>query len=78
MLVRKLFPLLKISTTFMQLTGFTYATALDLNMGYYTIRTDAKASKMCTIIFHGVSTLTRDYLWELVEHQTSSKDVCLT
>ena len=22
----------------MQLTGFTYATALDLNMGYYTIR----------------------------------------
>ena len=26
-------------------------TALDLNMGYYTIRLDAKASEICTIIF---------------------------
>ena len=51
MLVRKPFPLPKISTTLMQLKGFTYATALDLNMGYYTIRIDAKASEMCTIIF---------------------------
>jgi len=51
MLVRKPFPLPKISTTIMQLKGFTYATALDLNMGYYTIRIDAKASEMCTIIF---------------------------
>jgi hypothetical protein len=25
-------------------------TALDLNMGYYTIRLDPAASKMCTII----------------------------
>jgi hypothetical protein len=31
--------------------GFTYATALDLNMGSYTIRLDSTASKMCTIIF---------------------------
>jgi hypothetical protein len=34
-----------------ELDGFTYATALDLNMGYYTIRLDPTASKMCTIIF---------------------------
>ncbi len=34
-----------------ELEGFTYATALDLNMGYYTIRLDPKASEMCTIIF---------------------------
>jgi hypothetical protein len=34
-----------------ELEGFTYATALDLNMGYYTIRLDPTASKMCTIIF---------------------------
>jgi hypothetical protein len=27
------------------------ATALDLNMGYYTIRLDPDASKICTIIF---------------------------
>ncbi len=33
------------------LEGFTYATALDLIMGYYTIRLDLMASKMCTIIF---------------------------
>jgi hypothetical protein len=30
--------------------GFTYATALDLNMGYYTIRLDPDAHKICTII----------------------------
>ncbi len=30
--------------------GFTFATALDLNMGYYTIRLDPDASKICTII----------------------------
>ncbi len=35
-----------------ELEGFTYATALDLNMGYYTIRLDPMASGMCTIIFH--------------------------
>jgi hypothetical protein len=33
------------------LEGFTYATAHDLNMGYYTIRLGPTASKMCTIIF---------------------------
>ncbi len=34
-----------------ELEGFTYANALDLNMGYYTIRLDPLASEMCTIIF---------------------------
>ena len=34
-----------------ELEGFTFATALDLNMGYYTIRLDPDASKICTIIF---------------------------
>ena len=33
-LVRKPFPLPKISTVLQELEGFTYATALDLNMGY--------------------------------------------
>ena len=41
----------KISTTLQEVGGFTYATALDLNMGYYTIRLDPMASNMCTIIF---------------------------
>ncbi len=34
-----------------ELEGFTYAMALDLNMGYYTISLDPDASKICTIIF---------------------------
>jgi hypothetical protein len=50
-LVRKPFPIPKISTILQELEGFTFATALDLNMGYYTIRLDPDASKICTIIF---------------------------
>ncbi len=50
-IVRKPHPIPKISTILQKLEGFTYATALDLNMGYYTIRLDPTASEMCTIIF---------------------------
>ena len=35
-----------------ELEGFRYATSLDLNMGYYTIRLDPDASRICTIILH--------------------------
>jgi hypothetical protein len=35
---RKPYPIPKISAILQELQGFTYATALDLNMGYYTIR----------------------------------------
>jgi hypothetical protein len=49
-IVRKLFPIPKISTVLQELEGFTYATALDINMGYYTIRLDPDASKICTTI----------------------------
>ncbi len=38
-LVRKPFPIPKISTVLQEIEGFSYATALDLNMGYYTIST---------------------------------------
>ncbi len=48
---KKTVPIPKISTTLHELEGFTYATALDLNMGYYTIRLDPTAAEMCTIIF---------------------------
>jgi hypothetical protein len=34
-----------------ELEGFTFAAALDLNMGYYTSRLDVDASKICAIIF---------------------------
>jgi hypothetical protein len=52
-IVKKPYPIPKISTTLtlQELEGFTYATALDLNMGYYTIKLDPAASKMWTIIF---------------------------
>jgi hypothetical protein len=50
-LVRKPFPIPKISTILQEIEGFSYATALDLNMGYYTIRLDLDASKICTVIF---------------------------
>jgi hypothetical protein len=50
-IVRKPYPIPKVSTILQELEGFTYATALDLNMGYFTIRLDPKASKMCMIIF---------------------------
>jgi len=49
-LVRTPFPIPKISTVLQEMEGFTYASALDLNMGYYTIRLDSDAQKICTII----------------------------
>ncbi len=50
-IVRKPYPIPKMSTILQELEGFTDATALDLNMGYYTIRLDPTVFKMCTIIF---------------------------
>ena len=50
-IVRKPYPIPKISTTLHEMEGFSYATVLDLNMGYYTIRLDPEASEICTIIF---------------------------
>jgi hypothetical protein len=52
-IVRKPYPIPKISTILQELNveGFIYATALDLNMGYYTIRLHPTASEKCTIIF---------------------------
>ncbi len=48
-LVMKPFSIPKISTVLQELEGFTFATALGLNMGYYTIRLDLDASKIYTI-----------------------------
>jgi hypothetical protein len=49
-LVRKPFPIPKIRMVLQEIEGFSYATALDLNMGYYTIRLDPDASKICMVI----------------------------
>jgi hypothetical protein len=50
-LVRTPFPIPKISMILQEIEGFSFATALDLNTGYYTIGLDPDASKICTIIF---------------------------
>jgi hypothetical protein len=50
-LIGKPFPIPKISMVLQELEGSTFATAQDLNMGYYTIRLDPDASRICTIIF---------------------------
>jgi hypothetical protein len=47
-LSEKPFPIPKISTVLQELEGLTFAMALDLNMGSYTIRLDPD---ICTIIF---------------------------
>ena len=46
-IVRKPYPITKISTILQDLEGFACATALS----YYTIRLDPTASEMCTIKF---------------------------
>ncbi len=50
-IVSKPYPIPNISNTLQELEGFTYATTLGLNMGYYTIRLDPTAAEICTIIF---------------------------
>ena len=47
---RKPYPLPKISDLLQKLEGFTWATALDLSMGYYHIVLDKESSYLCTLI----------------------------
>ena len=47
---RKPFPLPKINDILQKLEGFQFATALDLNMGYYHIRLSPFSSSLCTIV----------------------------
>jgi putative transposase len=49
-LKRTPFPLPKISDLLQRLTGFCYAMAIDLSMGYYHILLDEYSQKLCTII----------------------------
>jgi hypothetical protein len=45
------FPIPKIGDMIRSMEGFTFASALYLNMGYYNIKLDADAQKLCTIVF---------------------------
>ena len=41
----------KIQDMLLKLEGFTYATSLDLNMGYYHIELHPESKKLCTLVF---------------------------
>jgi hypothetical protein len=47
---RRPYPIPKIAQMLQELEEFAYATSLDLNMGYYTIRINPNAQKMCSIV----------------------------
>lgn len=50
-LVRKPYPLPKVSDMLQQMEGFTYASAIDLNMGYYHLQLDMATREICAIVF---------------------------
>jgi hypothetical protein len=50
LLKRHPFPISKIGDMIRSMEGFTFASALDLNMGYNHIKLDADAQKLCTIV----------------------------
>ena len=47
---RKPYPLPKIQDLLLNLEGFTYASSIDLNMGYYHVRLTPESSRLCTIV----------------------------
>jgi len=47
---QKPFPIPKIQDLLLKLEGFQYGTSLDLNMGYYHIKLNPDAKKLCTIV----------------------------
>lgn len=74
----KLFQLPKISTALVELAGFTYATALDLNMGYYAIYLDLIHQAFAPLLFLGANALNlnSNCQWALQLLKTSSKQEC--
>jgi hypothetical protein len=56
-IVRRPYPIPKISTTLQELEGFTYATALDLNMGITPLDLTQGWSKCSPLYSHGANTL---------------------
>lgn len=47
---RKPYPIPKVQDMMLQLKGFQWATALDLNMGYYHVELAPASKKLCTIV----------------------------
>jgi hypothetical protein len=51
LLKRHPYPIPKIGEMIRSMEGFIFASALDLNMGYYHIKLDADVQKLSTIVF---------------------------
>ncbi|CAJ1931983.1 unnamed protein product [Cylindrotheca closterium] len=49
MLHKQVYPLPKISDFLTDISGFSYASAIDFKMGYWNVRITPKSSKLCTI-----------------------------
>ena len=63
---RKPFPIPKIKDMLLKLEGFTYASSIDLNMGYYHIGLSPGSKKICTIVLP----------WGKYEYQKIHMGVC--
>jgi hypothetical protein len=50
-LQRVAFPMPKIQDILTSLNSFTFATSIDINMGYYIISLTPQSQKLCTIFF---------------------------
>jgi hypothetical protein len=59
----KPFSLPKISNLLRELSGFKYATAIDLIMGYYHIPLDLEAKNCAQLYCLGENTSSKDYQW---------------
>ena len=70
---RTLWPIPKSSDVLQELEGFTFVTSIDLNMGYWTIRLDSDAQKICTVILPWESIRTCAYPWVSQGHLIFSK-----
>ena len=60
------YPVPNIQDMMLNLEGFQYATALDLNMGYYHVRLDPDSRKLCTIVLP----------WGKYEYQRLPQGIC--
>ena len=58
------YPIPKIQDMLLKLEGFTYATSLDLNMGYYHIELHPESKKLCTLLFLGENTSRKNSQWD--------------
>ena len=77
-IVCKPFPIPRIVDTLQQLEGFTFATALDLNMGYYTIPLAESSKDVTTMSLNLENSDTHVSQWEWSYQVMCSNNKCMT